>query len=183
MPEISHGPRSGHNGHRCGPGGPEPHHGGLKSLHQRRSGRSGQQPIVRATRLAVDFRLGLLAAGRSEERVLENYPGHPPENMEGGESVQTPSPSRRDSPSAAAVTRTACSTTASSEGDAPEDSAASNSRTSGCARSRSPERMVIANVADEPAPATDDGAGWIQRGRCANAAATRAESAGRGRCR
>ena len=33
------------------------------------------KPIVRGTRLAVDFILGLLAAGWSEEQILENYPG------------------------------------------------------------------------------------------------------------
>lgn len=32
------------------------------------------KPAVRGTRLAVDFILGLFAAGWSEEQVLENYP-------------------------------------------------------------------------------------------------------------
>jgi uncharacterized protein (DUF433 family) len=34
----------------------------------------GGKPVVRGTRLAVDFLLGLLAAGWSQEDVLENYP-------------------------------------------------------------------------------------------------------------
>ena len=33
------------------------------------------KPIVRGTRLAVDFILGLLAAGWTEQQILENYPG------------------------------------------------------------------------------------------------------------
>jgi uncharacterized protein (DUF433 family) len=33
------------------------------------------KPTVRGTRLAVDFVLGLFAAGWSESQVLENYPG------------------------------------------------------------------------------------------------------------
>jgi uncharacterized protein (DUF433 family) len=34
----------------------------------------GGKPVVRGTRLAVDFLLGLLAEGWSPEQVLENYP-------------------------------------------------------------------------------------------------------------
>ncbi len=37
------------------------------------------KPVVRGTRLAVDFILGLFAAGWTEERVLENYPELTPE--------------------------------------------------------------------------------------------------------
>lgn len=33
------------------------------------------KPIVKGTRLAVDFLLGLLANGWSEEEILRNYPG------------------------------------------------------------------------------------------------------------
>ena len=33
------------------------------------------KPVVRGTRLAVDFILGLLASGWSEADILENYPG------------------------------------------------------------------------------------------------------------
>jgi uncharacterized protein (DUF433 family) len=33
------------------------------------------KPVVRGTRLAVEFVLGLLAQGWSEQQVLENYPG------------------------------------------------------------------------------------------------------------
>lgn len=32
------------------------------------------KPVVKGTRLAVDFLLGLLAAGWSEQQLLENYP-------------------------------------------------------------------------------------------------------------
>lgn len=34
----------------------------------------GGKPVVRGTRLAVDFVLGLFAAGWTREQVLENYP-------------------------------------------------------------------------------------------------------------
>lgn len=33
------------------------------------------KPVVRGTRLAVEFIIGLLADGWSEAEVLENYPG------------------------------------------------------------------------------------------------------------
>ena len=32
------------------------------------------KPVVKGTRLSVDFILGLFAAGWTEEQVLENYP-------------------------------------------------------------------------------------------------------------
>ena len=32
------------------------------------------KPVVKGTRLAVDFILGLLAAGWTEQQLLENYP-------------------------------------------------------------------------------------------------------------
>lgn len=32
------------------------------------------KPVVKGTRLAIDFILGLFAAGWTEEQVLENYP-------------------------------------------------------------------------------------------------------------
>ena len=32
------------------------------------------KPIIKGTRLSVDFLLGLLAEGWSEARILENYP-------------------------------------------------------------------------------------------------------------
>jgi uncharacterized protein (DUF433 family) len=34
----------------------------------------GGKPVVRGTRLAADFLLGLLAAGWTPEQVLESYP-------------------------------------------------------------------------------------------------------------
>jgi uncharacterized protein (DUF433 family) len=34
----------------------------------------GGKPVVRGTRLAVDFVLGLLAEGWSQDQILENYP-------------------------------------------------------------------------------------------------------------
>lgn len=33
------------------------------------------KPVVKGTRLAVEFIVGLLAQGWSEQEVLENYPG------------------------------------------------------------------------------------------------------------
>ena len=33
------------------------------------------KPVIRGTRLAVEFILELLAAGQSEQEVLANYPG------------------------------------------------------------------------------------------------------------
>jgi uncharacterized protein (DUF433 family) len=33
------------------------------------------KPVIRGTRLAVEFVLELLAAGQSENQILENYPG------------------------------------------------------------------------------------------------------------
>jgi uncharacterized protein (DUF433 family) len=33
------------------------------------------KPVIKGTRLAVDFILGLLANGWSEEEILRNYPG------------------------------------------------------------------------------------------------------------
>jgi Uncharacterized conserved protein len=33
------------------------------------------KPVIRGTRLAVEFILELLAAGQSEENLLTNYPG------------------------------------------------------------------------------------------------------------
>jgi uncharacterized protein (DUF433 family) len=39
------------------------------------------KPIVRGTRLSVDFILGLFAAGWTEKQVLDNYPGLAPEAL------------------------------------------------------------------------------------------------------
>ncbi len=36
------------------------------------------KPVIRGTRLSVDFILGLFAAGWTELQVLENYPGLTP---------------------------------------------------------------------------------------------------------
>ncbi len=41
----------------------------------------GGKPIVLGTRLAVDFLLGLLAEGWTEEQILENYPALSPEAL------------------------------------------------------------------------------------------------------
>lgn len=35
----------------------------------------GGKPVIRGTRLAVEFILELLAAGQSESDLVENYPG------------------------------------------------------------------------------------------------------------
>jgi uncharacterized protein (DUF433 family) len=39
------------------------------------------KPAIKGTRLAVDFILGLLAAGWTEQQVLENYPTLTPEAL------------------------------------------------------------------------------------------------------
>ena len=39
------------------------------------------KPVVRGTRLAVDFLLGLFAAGWTEKQVLQNYPSLTPEAL------------------------------------------------------------------------------------------------------
>ncbi|CAN5700682.1 DUF433 domain-containing protein [soil metagenome] len=39
------------------------------------------RPIVRGTRLSVDFLLGLFANGWTKEQVLENYPRLTPEDL------------------------------------------------------------------------------------------------------
>lgn len=41
----------------------------------------GGKPVVRGTRLAVDFILGLFAAGWTQDGVLENYPSLTPEAL------------------------------------------------------------------------------------------------------
>jgi len=40
------------------------------------------KPVIRGTRLAVDFLLGLLAAGWTEQQVLTSYPGLTPESLQ-----------------------------------------------------------------------------------------------------
>lgn len=39
------------------------------------------KPVVKGTRLSVDFVLGLFAAGWTEQQVLENYPTLTPEGL------------------------------------------------------------------------------------------------------
>ena len=39
------------------------------------------KPVVRGTRLAVDFILGLFAAGWTQQQVLDNYPALTPESL------------------------------------------------------------------------------------------------------
>jgi uncharacterized protein (DUF433 family) len=39
------------------------------------------KPVVKGTRLSVDFILGLFAAGWNEQQVLENYPTLSPEKL------------------------------------------------------------------------------------------------------
>jgi uncharacterized protein (DUF433 family) len=41
----------------------------------------GGKPVVRGTRLAVDFLLGLFAAGWTQEQVLANYPALTPDSL------------------------------------------------------------------------------------------------------
>ena len=40
------------------------------------------KPVVKGTRLSVDFLLGLRGAGWTEEQVLENYPQLTPEALQ-----------------------------------------------------------------------------------------------------
>ncbi len=40
------------------------------------------KPLIKGTRLSVDFLLGLLAEGWSAQRILENYPQLPPEALQ-----------------------------------------------------------------------------------------------------
>ncbi len=42
----------------------------------------GGKPLIRGTRLAIDFILGLFAAGWSQDQVLENYPSLTPESLQ-----------------------------------------------------------------------------------------------------
>jgi len=39
------------------------------------------KPVVKGTRLSVEFILGLFAVGWKEEQILENYPGLTPEAL------------------------------------------------------------------------------------------------------
>ena len=39
------------------------------------------KPVVRGTRLAVNFILGLFAAGWTQQQVLDNYPALTPESL------------------------------------------------------------------------------------------------------
>lgn len=39
------------------------------------------KPVVKGTRLSVEFLLGLLAAGWTQEQILENYPTLTPEAL------------------------------------------------------------------------------------------------------
>ncbi len=41
----------------------------------------GGKPVVRGTRLAIDFLLGLFASGWTHEQVLESYPQLSPEAL------------------------------------------------------------------------------------------------------
>ena len=41
------------------------------------------KPVVRGTRLSVDFLLGLFAAGWTEPQVLESYPALTPHSLRG----------------------------------------------------------------------------------------------------
>lgn len=41
----------------------------------------GGKPVVRGTRLAVDFILGLFAGGWTQDQVLANYPALTPDSL------------------------------------------------------------------------------------------------------
>lgn len=49
------------------------------------------KPVVRGTRLSVDFLLGLLAQGWSEAEILRNYPGLTREDLLACWQYATPS--------------------------------------------------------------------------------------------
>ncbi len=40
------------------------------------------KPVIKGTRLAVDFILGLFASGWTTEQVMENYPSLTPESLQ-----------------------------------------------------------------------------------------------------
>jgi len=40
------------------------------------------KPVVKGTRLAVEFLLGLFGAGWTQEQILANYPGLTPESLQ-----------------------------------------------------------------------------------------------------
>ncbi|MGF1482601.1 MAG: DUF433 domain-containing protein [Cyanophyceae cyanobacterium] len=40
------------------------------------------KPVVRETRLSVEFLLGLLSVGRTEQQILENYPSLTAESLQ-----------------------------------------------------------------------------------------------------
>ena len=41
----------------------------------------GGKPIIKGTRLSVEFLLGLMSEGWSQERILKNYPNLSPDDM------------------------------------------------------------------------------------------------------
>ena len=41
----------------------------------------GGKPVIKGTRIAVEFVLGLLCEGWSEREILRNYPGLTPEDI------------------------------------------------------------------------------------------------------
>lgn len=68
----------------------------------------GGKPVVRGTRLSVDFILGLFAQGWTQEQVLENYPALTAEALRAAfsyaaevlnEETVVPLPISRDAPS------------------------------------------------------------------------------------
>ena len=46
------------------------------------------KPVVRGTRLSVEFLLGLMAEGWTETEILENYPQLSPKRVAGGVRVR-----------------------------------------------------------------------------------------------
>lgn len=40
------------------------------------------KPVIKGTRLSIDFLLGLFASGWTEQQVLDNYPGLSKENIQ-----------------------------------------------------------------------------------------------------
>jgi uncharacterized protein (DUF433 family) len=61
---------------------------GLAERIVRDPGILGGKPVIRGTRLAIEFLLELLEAGVSEEEVLVNYPGLTPMDLEACRSTR-----------------------------------------------------------------------------------------------
>jgi uncharacterized protein (DUF433 family) len=55
--------------------GTEADHGVARPYHHRSGRPGGKKPVIRNTRLSVDFILGLLGQDWTEADIISNYPG------------------------------------------------------------------------------------------------------------